>query len=71
MAEPTSTPALAPAYGALTRGGSLGIELADGTGEMRPFGQSLAFATVRQVAHELEPSLLACCDALGIEPPDA
>jgi hypothetical protein len=38
---------------------------------MRPFGQSLAFATVRQVAHELEPSLLACCDALGIEPPDA
>jgi hypothetical protein len=58
--------ALGPAYGALTRRGSLGIQLHDGTGGMQPFGQSLALTTVRQIAWELEPSLLACCQGLGI-----
>lgn len=47
---------LAPAYGALTRTGSLGIQLVD-SGAMHHFGQGLARANVRQIGWELDETL--------------
>jgi hypothetical protein len=50
---------LRPGYAALTRGGSFGVLLQSTDGEMRPQGRSLAFACVRQIAHELDATLSA------------
>jgi hypothetical protein len=44
-------------YGAITRRNSLGQEGSTATGEMRPLGPSIALATVRQIAFELDASL--------------
>jgi hypothetical protein len=53
-------------WAALTREGSLGIELGDEHGRMRHMGQSLALATVRQIAYELDQTVGSQAPVLGL-----
>jgi hypothetical protein len=53
-------------WAALTREGSLGLEIADEHGRMHHRGQSLALATVRQIAYELDQTLSSQAPALGL-----
>jgi hypothetical protein len=48
---------LRPAYAAITRGNSLGVTGSTASGAMAPLGGSIAHATVRQIAFELDVSL--------------
>ncbi len=53
-------------WAALTRTGSLGVQLSDGDGEMQHFGLSLGLATVRQIAYELDQTISSHAGVLGL-----
>ena len=53
-------------WAALTREGSLGIGVGDEHGRMRHMGQSLALATVRQIAYELDQTVSSQAPVLGL-----
>jgi hypothetical protein len=53
-------------WAALTREGSLGVTISDEHGQMQHYGKSLALATVRQVAWELDATLSSNASALGL-----
>jgi hypothetical protein len=58
---------LTPEYGALTREGSLGLELHAGGGVMHHFGEELVRANVRQVGWEVDETLRGQGPALGLD----
>jgi hypothetical protein len=58
---------LAPAWAALTRSGSLGIQLQAAGGQMQHFGAGLARANVRQIGWELDETLRRTGPSLGLE----
>jgi hypothetical protein len=58
---------LGPAYAALTRSNSLGVTGSDSLGVQQPLGKSVALASVRQISFELDQTLRAQGEALGLE----